>query len=118
MSFFFHRLSEEIDIYVPQTIDGYTLAMFHERQFFSWLLPTHGSVGGSSIFKVSGDVPLAKVYFYGLPVWLTVYVLAILVIEKSNFGNFGETLFRNVYEGCLRAHVVNMKIAKEHLGNS
>ena len=58
--------------------------------------------GGSSIVKVPGDVPPARVYFFGLLVQPRVYFLAILVElslgkgmlfgnfvkEMSKFGNF------------------------------
>ena len=56
--------------------------------------------GGSSIVKVPGEEPQARAYFFGLLVWpegysflsilawSRVYVLEILVKERSNFGNF------------------------------
>ena len=51
----------------------------------------HGE--GSSIVKLPGDVPPARVYFFGLLVWPRVYFLAILVelsLGKGMlFGNFG-----------------------------
>ena len=39
----------------------------------------HGEGWGSSIVKVLGDVPSARVHFFGLLVWPRVYFLAILV---------------------------------------
>ena len=54
----------------------------------------HHGGGGSSIVKVPGDVPPARVYFFGLLVLPRVYFLTILVelsLGKGMlFGNFGQ----------------------------
>ena len=63
------------------------------------VLPWGG--GGSSTLKVPGDVPPARVYFFGLLVWLLVYFLEILVESRQGyaFWQFWSSNFGTVIPG-------------------